>query len=719
MPVSSTYFTVPRAAAAFTASAAWAASATSATSAALAAWAASAALAIALALPVAARPVAAQQPAAPPAPPPVAPPRPAVEPWQIIRPAQSSLVLARDGSLIGEIGKEWRTSVLIGTLPRYVPSAFVAVEDRRFYQHDGVDVVGIASAIRDNIMGGSRGASTITQQLVGNMHPDIVDRRDRSLSRKVREQLAAREMERRYTKAQILEAYLNQIHFGRGWYGIEAAARHYFGTTAAELTIAQAASLAALPKGPSSYDPVRNPARNKNRRDAILGLMETQGYITASQARNARAEPVVTAPNRGMSAPAPYFVDVVRIQVERAGIPVGEGGYRITTTLDPALQRAAESSLLEGTLAIENGSRYPHATLADRPRGSMDVLQGAIVAMDPATGDVRALVGGRDHALAPFNRAVVGIRQPGSTFKPIVYARAIMDSISPTAIVQDTAITVRYDRQSYSPKNADGEFLGPMSLRTALAKSRNPVAVQLWEQAGADSVIALARRMGLRGPIPPYPSSAIGAAVVRPLDMVSAFTAFANLGRAAVPRFIMRVQDPAGRSVYGQSIELREVAMDSAVAYVTVQLMREAVERGTGSAARRFVNGAVQVAGKTGTTDNNSDVWFIGMTPNLVAGVWLGFDRPKSISPGAAGGVLAAPIFGQMLGRWGGATTSAWPVPSNVVQAEIDRETGDLTEPSTPPERRYIESFMAGTEPAALRVDARRLILTFGPLPLF
>ena len=211
------------------------------------------------------------------------------EPWRIITPPQSSLVLARDGSLVGEIGREWRTSISITTLPRYVPAAFVAVEDRRFYQHDGVDVVGIAAAIRDNILGASRGASTITQQLVGNMHPTLINRADRTLSRKVREQIAAREMERHYTKNQILEAYLNQIHFGRNWYGIEAAARHYFGVSARELSIAEAASLAALPKGPALYDPIRHPGRNKNRRDAILGLMADQGYITATQAAAARA----------------------------------------------------------------------------------------------------------------------------------------------------------------------------------------------------------------------------------------------------------------------------------------------------------------------------------------------------------------------------------------------------------------------------------------------
>ena len=641
----------------------------------------------------------------------------AVEPWQIIPPAQSSVVLARDGSLIGQIGREWRTSVALSSLPAHVHQAFVAVEDRRFYQHDGVDVVGIASAIRDNLLGASRGASTITQQLVGNMHPTIIDRSDRSISRKVREQLAAREMEKRYTKQQILEAYLNQIHFGRNWYGIESAARHYFGKGAAELTIAEAASLAALPKGPAIYDPIRYPERNKNRRDAIIGLMLDQGYITRTEAAAARREPLRVAPNAGMSVAAPYFVDAVRQTLERAGVPVQQGGLRITTTVDPVLQRAAQSALLEGIQGIEGQRGYRHPTPRSAPRDASTWLQGAVVAMDPATGDVRALVGGRDYATAPYNRATNGTRQPGSTFKPIVYARALMDSMPPTAIVPDTAITIAYDVQVYSPKNADGEFLGPLTMRTALARSRNPVAVMLWQREGADSVIALAQRMGISSPIAPFPASAIGASALRPIELVSAFTAFANYGRAAEPRLVLRVQDAAGRTLWGQGTQLREAAMDSAVAYVAVQMMRDAVDRGTGAAVRRSVTEDVQVAGKTGTTDDNTDVWFVGMAPNLVAGVWLGFDRPRTITPGAGGGGLAAPIFGTMLARWGGATTEPWPMPSNIVLAEIDRETGDLADASTPPERRYVESFVAGTEPGALRVDARRLFLTFGPLP--
>ena len=234
------------------------------------------------------------------------------EAWRLVPAPQSSLVFARDGSLIGEIGREWRTSVPFRSLPGYLPQAFVAVEDQRFYKHDGVDLVGVAGAMKDNLLGGSRGASTITQQLVGNMHPDIIDRTDRSIGRKLREQSAAREMERHYSKEQILEAYLNQILFGHGWYGVEAAARHYFGKSASRLTLAESAMLAALPKGPANYDPIKFPARAKQRRDLVLSLMAEQKFIAPAVAEAAKREPLRVAPNAGMSVRAPYFVDAVR-----------------------------------------------------------------------------------------------------------------------------------------------------------------------------------------------------------------------------------------------------------------------------------------------------------------------------------------------------------------------------------------------------------------------
>jgi 1A family penicillin-binding protein len=637
--------------------------------------------------------------------------------WQIVPQPQSSLVFARDGSLIGEIGAEWRTSVPIGTLPKYVGEAFIAVEDKRFYQHNGVDIVGIAGAIKDNLLGASRGASTITQLLVGNMHPDLIDRRDKSLSRKLHEQSAAREMERHYNKEQILEAFLNQINFGHGWYGVETAARHYFGKSAAQLTLAEAATLAALPKGPAIYDPTKFPDRAKNRRDAILGLMAEQKYISPADAAAAKAQPVTTVPNGGVSAPSPYFVDAVRAQAERAGVPVSQGGLRIYTTLDPALQRAAVQALADGAAEVERRPGYHNPTYASHPKGSTDYLQGAVVAIDPSSGDVKALVGGRNYQESPFNRAVSGMRQPGSSFKPIVYARALLDSLPANAIVADTAIDIRYDEQSYRPKNSDGQFMGLMTLREAITLSRNPVAVQLWMKYGADSIIALARRFGIDTPISPYPASAIGASEVQPLDFIAAYTVLDNLGTPVEPRLVYRVEDRGGKTLWTQEVRSLPPALDPQVTFILRDMMRDVVDRGTATPVRRYLPPGVPVAGKTGTTDDNTDVWFVGATPEIVAGVWLGFDKPRPIAEhGVAGGSLAAPVFAQMLALAGYThPTSTWDEPPGLVTAELDRRTGKLADASTPAERRYTEYFLPGTEPGALRVDARRLF-TLGPI---
>ena len=648
------------------------------------------------------------------------------EAWRIVQPAQSSRVFARDGSMLGEIGREWRTNVSIRTLPRYVSQAFIAVEDKRFYQHDGVDVVGVLGALKDAVRGEARGASTITQLLVGNMHPDVIDRRDRTISRKLREQAAAREMERHYKKDEILEAFLNQISFGRNWYGIESAARHYFGKGAAQLTLAEAASLAAMPKSPVNYDPARFPERNRERRNTVLALMAEQGYVTAAQARLAQATPVRTVPDGGMT-PAPWFVDVVRAQAERAGVAVGGGGFRIVTTLDPSLQRAAESALAEGTAGVEARAGYRHPKLGAAPatragNAGSPYLQGAVVALDPSTGDVLALVGGRSYQDSPFNRAVNAQRQPGSAFKPVVYAAAIGDSIPANAIVPDTAIAIPLSGGNvYRPDNSDDQFLGELTIREALVKSRNVVAVQLAERVGMDSVIAVAHRMGIRSPILPYPSSAIGASAVRPLELVEAYTAFANLGAVVEPRFLVRVEDRAGRAVWSAPAPAMRSALDPAVAFIVRDMMRDAVDHGTGAAVRRSIPAGVPVAGKTGTTNGNTDVWFVGLTPDVVAGVWLGFDAPQTITPGAAGGTLAAPVFGEMMARYYAARGGypggdGWSVPpAGVVTAELDRATGLPAAPTLAAEQRYSEYFLAGTEPGAQRVDSWKLF-QWGPI---
>ena len=640
------------------------------------------------------------------------PERSAGEPWRILTPPQSSVVLARDGSLIGEIGREWRTLVSLKTLPAYVAQAFIAVEDQRFYQHDGVDLVGVAGAMKDALRGRVRGASTITQLLVGNMHPDLIDRTDRGLGRKLREQQAAREMERHYSKEQILEAFLNQIHFGRRYYGIESAARHYFGKPASRLTLVEAATLAALPKGPALYDPVRHPDRARTRRNTVLALMAQQGYITAQQSAAAQREPVTTAPAEGFVVSAPYFADVVRVQAQRdASVDVQAGGFRIHTTLDPKVQQAAHDALTSGIAELEKREGYRHTKYGGGTRAT-DYLQGAVVALDPFTGDVRALIGGRDYSQSPFNRAVNGMRQPGSAFKPFVYATAIAESLAANAIVGDTAIAIELpNRTTYRPQNADGEFLGNITLREALARSRNPVAVQLATRYGLDTVIATARGLGLNSAIAPYPSSAIGASVVQPLDLVAAYATFANLGARVEARFITRIEDQSGNVVWQNRARTPTSVLEPRVAFIVRDMMRDVVERGTATSVRQYVPASIPVAGKTGTTNDNTDVWFVGMTPDLVAGVWLGFDRPKTITPGAGGGSLAAPIFARMVQLSGAGTGGpSWVAPEGLITAELDRVTGLLATIETPDDRKYMEFFLDGTEPIELRMNAWRIL---------
>jgi penicillin-binding protein 1A len=335
-----------------------------------------------------------------------------------------------------------------------------------------------------------------------------------------------------------------------------------------------------------------------------------------------------------------------------------------------------------------------------------------VVALDPFTGDVRALVGGRDYGQSPFNRVVDGRRQPGSAFKPFVYAAAVAESLAANTAVADTALAIPMpNRTVYRPRNADGEFLGALTMREALARSRNPVAVDLALRIGIDTVASLARSLGIAAPIAPYPSSAIGASVVQPLDLVAAYASFANLGGRVEPRFITRIEDASGRVVWQNRLQVAPGVIDPGVAFIVRDMMRDVVERGTATSIRRYVPAALPVAGKTGTTDDNSDVWFVGMTPDLVAGVWLGFDKPKSIAAGAAGGTLAAPIFGRML-QLAGATRSSlpWAPPPTLVAAELDRMNGDLATAQTPPERRYTEYFLDGTEPAQLRMDVWRIL---------
>jgi 1A family penicillin-binding protein len=636
----------------------------------------------------------------------------------IVRPKLSTVVYDRNGGLLAEIGPEARSWVRLVEVPSYVGQAFVATEDRRFYQHDGVDVVGLVGAIRDNLLHGfgSRGASTITQQLIGMMYPDEVDRREITLGRKLREAEMARALERRRSKAEILEAYLNYLSFGHGWYGLEAAARHYFGSYAAGLTLAQAALLAALPKSPVQYDPRAHPERALARRNLVLQRMEQAHYLTPEAARAARREPLALAADNGYSARAPYAVEWVRRWlVERYGLAaVNTGGLSAQTTIDPFVQNAANRALASGLAHVESlpGYRWPRYRAAGphAPSAQTPYLQGLFVAIDPTNGDVLALVGGRDFRDSEFDRAVQGRRQAGSAFKPFVYAAALSQGLPPTLPLDDSPLSLpRGDGTRWTPENSGGTWSGPVTMRNALVGSINIPAIRLAMVTGLDSVVATASRLGLTTEIPRVAAIAIGAADIRPLELVASYGAFATLGTYAPPRIVNVVQGSAGLPVYEATAQPVQV-LEPRVAFLMVDLLRDAVARGTGTAARRGVAASLPIAGKTGTTNDNTDVWFVGFTPDLVAGIWMGFDRPRTITPGAFGGNLAAPVWASFAAAVYARRPipPPWQAPAGLLTLRVRRSDGRVAAPEDT-SGTYLEYFLEGTEPTA-RGAAIRLL---------
>jgi 1A family penicillin-binding protein len=636
----------------------------------------------------------------------------------LVRPKLSTVVYDRNGGLLAEIGPEARSWVRLVELPAFVGQAFVAIEDRRFYQHDGVDVVGVVGAIRDNLLHGfgSRGASTITQQLIGMMYPDEVDRREITLGRKLREAEMARALERRRSKAEILESYLNYLNFGHGWYGLEAAARHYFGSYAAGLTLAQAALLAALPKSPVQFDPRAHPERALARRNLVLQRMEQAHSLTPEAARAAMREPLGLAADDGYTVRAPYAVEWVRRWlIERYGLAsVNTGGLSAQTTIDPAVQAAADRALAAGLARVESlpGYRWPRYRAArfHSPSTQTPYLQGLFVAVDPSSGDVLALVGGRDFRDSEFDRAVQGRRQAGSAFKPLVYAAALSAGLPPTLQLEDSPLSLpRGDGTRWTPENSSGTWSGPVTLRNALVGSINIPAIRLAMVTGLDSVAATAARLGLTTEIPRGAAVAIGAADVRPLELVAAYGAFATLGSYAPPRIVTLVQGSAGLPVF-ESIAQPTQVLDPRVAFQITDLLRDAVARGTGTAARHGVPEALPVAGKTGTTNDNTDVWFVGFTPDLVAGIWMGFDRPQTITPGAYGGNLAAPVWASFAAALyvRRPIPPPWQAPSGLVTLRVRRSDGRVATPGDTIGT-YLEYFVEGTEPTA-RGAAIRLL---------
>ena len=640
-------------------------------------------------------------------------------------PEQTSKLLARDGQIIAELGIERRTPVAIESLPPHVPQAFIAVEDRRFYGHRGIDALGIGRAVfrattTFSFSGG--GGSTITQQLARNMFASIGF--EKRILRKLKEAKVALMLEDAYSKDQILEAYMNQVNLDVG-YGIQTASRNYFGKNATELNPAEAATLAAVANVPRAYNPFRRPDNALRRRNMILGMMARQGFIPRAELEQWRSWPLPDVRPEQAVGIAPYFEEWVRqILQDRFGNQLYTGGLQVYTTLDVGMQRAAEEAMAKGLARIEArpGYRHPkYAEFADRTEPfeatNTPYLQGVFIALDPQTGEVRAFIGGRDFNHSKFNRAIQAQRQPGSAFKPFVYAAAMASGIPASHVVVDSPfVWMQVSGEEWRPTNFSNDFLGPMNLRDAMARSTNMVAIKLgWEEVGIQTVIQTARRMGIRSEIPPFPSSTIGAAEVNPLELAEAYSGLATLGTKARPFPILRVETADGRVIWEPRPE-RAVVMDPLPARITVSLLQEVVDRGTGASAIRSSGAlpySIQAGGKTGTTNDNTNVWFVGFTPNLLGAVWFGLDQPVSIYRGATGGGDAAPVWAEFMNRVYVGDPAAdgdpilqppanWPMPSELTTRMVDRATGKLASEWCPRERSYLEIYVPGTEPTEL-----------------
>jgi penicillin-binding protein 1A len=616
--------------------------------------------------------------------------------------AEGSQLFDRTGAPMGTLATVNRRVVPLDSLPEFLPQAVLAVEDRRFYEHGGVDWKRFMGALMRNVRAGGveEGGSTITMQLARNLFPEQLDYRDRSIRRKVLEVRVARQIERAFDKRKILELYLNHIYLGQGAYGVEAAAQAYFGKSARELSLAEAALIGGLPQSPSRLNPRDNRQGARTRRDLVLREMAKAGFITQAQAQEAMDSPVRLARRQTREGRGSYFQERVRRELEeRVGPDLYTAGLRVYTTMDPVAQRAVEEEVARQADRIEAGAfgAYRHPTYpeakGETEEGQTTYLQGAAVVMEARSGAVRALVGGRDYDDSNFDRVWQGMRQPGSAFKPFVYLAALERSIPPTRRIDDAPVQVRLARnQTWSPRNYTGRYDGPITVREALTRSKNTVTVRLSQELGMPAVIETARQMGITTPIPNVPSTALGSAEVRPIDLVRAYAAFANGGMLPEPYVIEKIEDRHGTVVY-QSEPQRDRVVDPAAAYVLTTMLRDVVDRGTGTPVRA-AGYRGPAAGKTGTTNGATDIWFVGYTPELVGAVWFGLDRPRTIVREASGGTIAAPVWGRMMSRIsrdGGEFT----MPRGVVTETVDRATGYVVDPACPPQgETYTEYFV-------------------------
>jgi len=574
---------------------------------------------------------------------------------QVQEMAERSTVFDMDGKVYSRLQGENRVTVKLAQVSPYFIKALLSREDSRFYQHHGVDPFGILRAVFRNLTHGAakEGASTITQQLARNSFPEGLGSR-KSIHRKILEAFVAVRIEQNYTKDQILEAYVNRIYFGSTVYGIETASQTYFGTHAANLSLGEAALIAGLIRAPTYFSPLKNLKGALHERDTVLERMVKQGQITDADAARAKSTTIVLAKKRPTSTQDNYAMDMVRRELDEllTDEQRQDGGMKIYTTLDPALQKASESAVDVELTKIEARPGYKHPRKADfsaqakAEEQDTPYLQGALMVIDNRSGGIRAIVGGRDFSESKYNRAipVKPSRQIGSTFKPFVYAAAFDKGILPGMAIDDGPIARGEIRQAanWSPENSDGTYKGLMRAEEGLIQSRNTMSVRVGERAGLPEIARVAAAAGIEN-IPHVPAVYLGAFEASVGDLTTAYTVFANNGVRHQSYVIERIDDAAGETIY-RAAHIQSAALDPGVAWMLTSTMQKVIERGTAASAKSL-GFTKPAAGKTGTTNDFHDAWFVGYTTALTCGVWVGLDKPETIMAHGYGAALALPIW--------------------------------------------------------------------------
>ncbi|HUI91548.1 MAG TPA: PBP1A family penicillin-binding protein [Chitinivibrionales bacterium] len=653
---------------------------------------------------------------------------PTLDQLENIEPPLSSKVLGRDGTLIHEFSIEKRSWVPLAEIPQHLVNAVIAIEDRKYYSHWGVDLKRIIGAMFVNIRRrhAAQGASTITQQLARNVYLSSKT----SMIRKVREAMTAIQIEQFYTKRQILELYLNQVYLGAGVYGMEAASQCYFSKHVSKLTLNECAVLAGIIQLPERYRPDR-PSNLKNtlaRRDQVLKSMVSMRFLDNASAAGVMKEGLPSNPKSDVSERAPYFVEMVRKYCEQkyGDDLLYNGGLTIYTTLDPAaqdsidkakvphldtLQRKMNAYFLDRSnicrkLKIKRDFFIKHfdsvyaanktacEALPDSLR--LRIVQTALVAMDVKTGAILSLLGGRNFLESKFNRAVQSVRQPGSAFKPIVYTAAIDHGFTPASVVLDQPITLMTPQGEWRPENFDGKFRGPVTVRTALEHSLNLVAIQVLLQVTGDTVVNYARRMGLKQRMEPVPSLAVGSCEVMPMELLDAYAIFPNKGVRVEPYYVERVIDKNG-NVLEEHQTMSTKVLSPQTAYMMCDLLQGVVRRGTG-AAIPGMGFPRPSGGKTGTSNDYSDAWFVGFTPQIACAVWVGMDERRSFGYGVTGALGAIPLYVKaMIALHRNIKPENFEKPDSIVSLKICPVSHKVATPYCP--QPYDECFIEGTQP--------------------